>query len=282
MLLPTLAAAQTGPKVQPRPHEPPTVKLLEPGKAPLAPLRYALKAGEQSITITADGAMEVTRSSGSTRLPFPTLTLPIALLPVSKGISFEWQKPTFTTVPEDHQTGHIMTALEKSRGLLQVADDGRGVIANILLTPGPSDKGTQGAMETRSILATEMGKGILALLEVPLPAEPIGVGGRWQVERIAVRGIVTLRQFTTFTLIKREGTRLELSYRVGGVWDPSSGLKEEEVKLAVSGEGRCTVDLKLPMPTALADEVTVKATLTAADGQQTFQSTRVGTRVESR
>ena len=31
---------------------------------------------------------------------------------------------------------------------------------------------------------------MLSLLEVPLPEAPIGLGGRWQVERLAVRGSI--------------------------------------------------------------------------------------------
>ena len=137
-------------------------------------------------------------------------------------------------------------------------------------------------MENRSIFAMEMGKGLLSLLEIPLPEEPLGIGGRWQVERVAVRGALSIIQFTTFTLLKRTGNVLELSYRFGGKFDPESGMKESEVAVAVSGGGKCTLSLAQPMPGSLEDEIVVNARITAGEGQFSEQSTRVGTRIESK
>lgn len=284
LLIPTLAGAQLRPAFKPRAHETPVIRLLEPGAAPLAVLRYAFPANQtQNVTITATGAMDVTKDGTQRTFPMPTLTMPVSLAPGKKGVVYRWLKGTFTTSPEDLQTAHIMSALEGSSGTMVMAEDQRGVITNMLLAAGPNDKGAaQGKLENRSLIAMEMGKGVLSLLEVPLPVEPIGVGGRWQVERIAVRGIVSIRQFTTFTLVARQGNRLELSYRVGGDWDPGSGLKREELRLAVSGSGTCVLDLTRPMPTVLTDDVVVKTTVTALDGTQTFQTTRVGTTVESK
>jgi hypothetical protein len=281
LLIPTLSGAQTRPALAPRAHEAPAVRLLEPGAAPLAPLRYALKA-PQAVTFHVAGSLEVKRDDQGRTIPFPTLALPVKLAPEKGTVAYGWQTPKFTTSPEDTQTAHIMTGLEGSTGQLQLAEGGRGVITQILVRAGPNDKGTQGALEVRTVSAMEMGKGMMGLLIVPFPEEPIGIGGRWQVERIAVRGPMSFKQFTTFTLVKRTGAVVELTYRVGGTYDEGSGFRPEELKLAVSGQGTCTVNAGLPMPVALSDDVTVKATITAPDGQQTFQTTRVGTRIESK
>ena len=278
-LTPTLAAAESRPKVQPRAHEAPQVRVLEPGAAPLAPLRYALK-GPQELTVVARGEMTVTRSEQTKTVVFPVVTTPVRLTPQKGGVAFVWLRGSFEP-PSDTVTGHLLTALEGSTGLL-ATEGSRGVISNIFLRARPEDTGTEGKLENRSIYATEMGKGILSGLEVPFPEEPMGVGGRWQVERVVVRGMVSIRQLTTFTFLKREGNRLELSYRFGGKFDEGSGFREHELKLAVSGGGKCTLNLALPMPVGLTDEIRVDATMTQPDGLPTFQSTRVGTLIESK
>lgn len=280
LLLPTLAAGQNGPKIQPRPHEAPVVRLLEAGKEPLAPLRYALK-GPQQVTIVANGGMEVSKDGQTKALPMPTLTMPVRLQPESGKVAFEWLKGSFETSPQDTQTAHIISALEGSTGQLLIAD-GRGVITNILLRATPKDPAIDGKLQMRTIAAMEMGKGVLAVLEVPLPEEKLGVGGKWQVERVAQRGMISFRLIHTFTVVSRKGNLVELSYRFGGGWEPGSGLREEEVKVGVSGGGTCTLDLTLPLPVRVDDDITVKAAITAPDGQQTFQTTRVGTHVESK
>lgn len=282
LLLPALAATQDRPKVQPREHQVPLIRVLEQGAAPHSPLRYALKA-RQDLVIVARGDMKVSRTTGEGKtIILPTLTTPVRLTPQKEGVGFIWLKGSFTTAadqPPDNTTGHLLTALEGSTGLLMT--EARGVISRVFLRARPADKGTDGKLENRSIYAMEMGKGVLTLLEVPMPEEPMGIGGRWQVERLADRGMLTMRQFTTFTLVKREGNLLELSYRFGGKADEASGMRPHELKLEVSGGGKCTVNLGLPMPVSLEDEILISATMTRSDGQATLQSTRVGTRIES-
>lgn len=282
LLVPTLGAGANRPDVKPRPHQPPLVRLLEPGAAPLLPLRYALK-GSQDVTVVARGDLTVKRPNESKVFPFPTMTTPVTLTPSKGKVEFVWRKGSFESPDNSSATsviGHMITALEGSTGTLLT--DTQGVISQIFLKAGPTDKAAAGMMENRTIYAMEMGKGILSLLEVPLPAESIGVGGRWQVERIATRGALSIVQFTTFTLLKRTGNLLELSYRFGGKFDPGSGMRENEVALAVSGGGKCTLDLTRPMPPTLEDEIVVYARITASDGLYSEQSTRVGTRIESK
>lgn len=282
LLAPTLVAAQTGPQVSPRPHRAPVVRLLEPGTLPRACLRYALK-GAQQLTVVASGTLEVKREQRVIALGLPALTTPVRLTPAKDKVEFTWLKGSFQSPanqPPDTTTGHLLTALEGSSGVL--VTDARGVISQIFLKAGPSDKATGGMLENRTVYATEMGKGILSLLEVPLPEEPIGVGGRWQVERIALRGPLSFIQVTTFTLLERHGPLLELSYRLGGKYDESSGVREEQLKLAVSGAGRCSLDLALPLPVSLEDELLVVAEISSAGGPTARHTTRVRTVVESK
>jgi hypothetical protein len=282
LLAPTLAATQTRPQLTPRPHRAPVVRLLEPGALPLSTLRYALK-GTQQVTVVAGGTFEVKRGEQSRAMGLPILTTPVKLTPAKDRVEFIWLKGSFESPPgqpPDTTTGHLLTALDGSSGVL--ATDARGVISQIVLKPGPSDKATGGMLENRTLYATEMGKGILSLLVVPLPEEPIGVGGRWQVERLATRGPLSFIQVTTFTLLERRGSLVELSYRLGGKYDESSGLRPEELQLGVSGGGTCTLDLALPLPVRVEEELLIDAHISGATGPTTHQTTRVRTVVESK
>lgn len=283
LLLPPLALAQTG-QIGGRPHQPPTLKLLAPGAAPRASLRYALK-DPQELTIVVRGEWTVSAPVGSAQNAFPTVTTPVRLTPAKAEVGYLWLKPSFVGPPPgsrlEAMTAQLITGLDGSSG--SFVPDPQGVIARFVLHPGPNDSALDaGSLQRRSVYAMEMGKGMLALLDLPLPPEPIGLGGRWQVERIAVRGPLSFIQVTTYTLERRVGDLLEVSYRFGGKWDAGSGFLESEMKLAVSGGGKATVNLALPLPVALEDEIDVSAQLTGKDGQRGLQRGLVGTRVESK
>ena len=247
-------------------------------------MRYALK-GAQDATVIASGALSVTDPASSATRAFPTIVTPLRLEPTKGGVDYLWLKATVAAVPHqpppDSATLLIFGALEGSAGTM--VTDARGVIAQFYLRPSPVDRGADaGMLEHRSLYAMELGKGMLSVLNVPFPDEPIGLGGRWQVERVAIRGTLSFVQLTTFTLVARTGDLLELSYRFGGAFDPGSGLVESELKLEVSGGGNCTVNLHRPLPVLQEDEVRVHATLNPRDGAPGEQSTRVGTRIESK
>jgi hypothetical protein len=272
-----LVAGQQAP-LAPRAFVPATVRLLDAGAAPRAPLRYALKR-PQEVTVVVRGEW----STDGNQRAFPTFTTPLRLLPGDSRVQFQWLKPSALAPGSrpstlDAASRDILLGLEGSEGLY--ACDARGIISNFLLRPGPNDPladaGT--AMQQRSFYALQMGRGMLQLLAVPLPDEPVGVGARWQVERSALRGPLSFIQFTTFTLERRVGSMLELSYRFGGLNDPTTGIRDSEMKLEVSGGGKATVDLTSPLPISLEDEIT----LSARSNRSVPQAGFVGTHLESK
>lgn len=259
LLLPTLALSQAGQgqSSATRPHEPPSVKLISAGTKPLAPLRYGLK-NPQQLTILASGDWRMSAPVGSSTSTFPNLTTPVVLTPHKSAIQYDWLASSFTGPPAgsklETMTGLLLSGLDGSGGLFKA--DARGIIEGFMLKPGPNDTTLDaGTMQKRSVYALQMGKGMLGLLVVPLPEEAIGLGGKWQVERLAIRGSLSFIQVTTYTLEARVGDVLELSYRFGAKWDPGCGFKQSELKLAISGGGKATVDLALPLPSALVDEI---------------------------
>jgi hypothetical protein len=267
----------------PRPHAAPSVALLEPGSGQLVPLRYALKAA-QTVSVVARGQWTLRNPAHNTELTVPTVTTPVELTPAGDLVRFRWKGCGLVPAPKgprDTVTPMLVSALDGSTG--EYTLDARGIIGGFKLYAGPSDLALDaGSMQQRSLLGMEMGKGILASTVVPLPEEPVGLGARWQVRRVVVRGPLSFVLLTTYTLEKRAGSQLSLAYRLGGLPYVGTGLRPDELELEVSGGGTATIDLRLPMPTALDDEVQVHARITGRDGNVAEQAGIVGTRLESR
>ncbi len=265
-----------------RPFAAAKVSLLSSGKGPATALRYGpLK--EQQLNVVAGGEWKATTSLGDTNSPLPNMSMPVKLMPMGGAVEYVFRMGKVTGAPAGSQmesvTKLMLGALDGSGGLIKT--DARGVFAQFLLHPGPNDRLLDaGAVERRSVYAMEMGRGLLSLLSIPFPVEPIAVGARWQVERLAIRGGFSYLQVTTFTLVDMTGSKVKVSYRFGGKWDPGSGVREADMKLEVSGGGTATVDLQKPLPVALEDEAFVAATVQRADSPIT-QSGVIRTRIES-
>jgi hypothetical protein len=284
LVVPLVAFAQTLAPPVDRPYEPPTVRLLSAGAAPRAALRYALRRTEDA-TIVASGEWKMATPAGSSTSTFPVFTTPVHLTPVKGQVDFRWVAPSFTGPPPgsrlEQQSQQLMGGLDGSGGVYSA--DARGIISRFLLHPGPNDALVDaGTIQQRSLYALQMGREMISLLAVPLPEEPVGLGARWQIERVAVRGMMSFIQVTTFTLEARGPGTLEVSYRFGGKWDPGCGLAESELSLGVSGGGKATVDLAAPLPVALADEINVTAEIKGRQGQHGTQAGSVRTSMEAK
>jgi hypothetical protein len=277
-----VALAQPLPSPLDRPFEAPSVKLLSAGKAPLKKVRYALGPA-QEVTIVASGEWRMSNAAASSSTPFPVMSTPVRLTPAKGLVDYKWLKASFTGAPAgtrlEEMTRQLLEGLEGSGGVYSA--DGQGAISRFLLHPGGNDPYVDaGTLQQRSLYALQMGRALIALVDVPLPAEDIGIGAKWQVERIAVRGTMSFVQVTTFTLDKLEAKKLQLSYTFSSKFDPGCGLREEELVLGVGGGGKATVDLGLPLPIALEDEITVNAEIRGRQGQRASQAGTVRTRVQ--
>ncbi len=265
-----------------RPYEAAKVTLLSAGKGTGTALKYGpLK--EQQLTVVAGGEWKSSTGGGDTNSPLPTMSMPLKLMPVGVAVEYVFRPGTVSGAPAGSQmesvTKLMLGALDGSGGLIKT--DARGVFAQFLLHPGPNDRLLDaGAVERRSVYAMEMGRGLISLLSIPFPAEPIAVGARWQAERLAIRGGFSYLQVTTFTLVEAVGSKVKVTYRFGGKWDPGSGVRESEMKLDVSGGGKATLDLQKPLPVALEDEAFVSATVKRGDSLLR-QSGVIRTRIES-
>src|SRR4051794_13515637 len=85
---------------------------------------------------------------------------------------------------------------------------------------------------------------IVAMLAVPFPSEPVGVGARWRHRTISRWAGMQRDLVTTYELAERRDDRLQLTARIEGWLYPK---QRPEVREAFSGSGKGTLDPKDPL-----------------------------------
>ncbi len=92
----------------------------------------------------------------------------------------------------------------------------------------------------------------------PFPEEAVGIGAIWQVPQVVNINGMEIRQITTYELVERNGTQIELVTRVEQdadlVMDDLMGLPVEITSMTSSGEGSSFFDLSQVMP--ISSEIT--------------------------
>jgi hypothetical protein len=221
----------------PRPWRAPDVKLLSAGAEPRALLRYAL-------TPDAGGHAELT-SAGEWKVQGEPMPLPEQSLPFD--------------VKVDKPGQWSFRLAEGVSGTVTVDD--RGLAQAVAVYPPATDLQHQAdatKISVGSYYAMETVRTAFMHVLTPLPAEAVGPGAVWQVERPTTRGAVTYTEVATFTLVSRSadgGTKL--SVRLGGKPDPS--VKVEGLQLDVSGEGELELQRTCPVPLRLEEKLRLRA-----------------------
>jgi hypothetical protein len=220
-------------------------RLLDAGKSPRAPLRYAL-AG--TATLTAETTLS------SRHLKDGAFAPAVALPVVRDGFSMTADRTgKLALVPQPAQSAspsrEADVYLHTWRDLLQnrriaLAFDDRGGFSAITFADDPTG--------ARSAIARDELVQRLLTVVVPLPAEPVGAGASWRVVTILRQHPVTVKQTATYTLTHRSPSGWTLHaklQRVGEeqqINDPTlpAGTAAELVALFRSLEGDIEVDPK--------------------------------------
>jgi hypothetical protein len=100
----------------------------------------------------------------------------------------------------------------------------------------------------------------LADLTVPLPPEPVGAGGRWEVSSSFASGGVAYCNQTTYTLVDFDGDSYELDVETAQTVQPTTieehGISIEILRGSASGTGRSSGSLTSPVATSGASTTT--------------------------
>jgi hypothetical protein len=190
---PAPAAAEADPAVD--------LRLLEGGAEPRAPLRYRIAAGQtESLIMDVSAQLKLAISDTDPPVPNPKvrLTMEVTARSVEPAVTLEGrisrvEIPEDPTIPPavvtavradmDRLVGLAWTVVFTDRGLLQRLD-----------LAAPADANSQ------VVTALDHVREALRLLLPPLPEQPVGKNGRWQLRQRTSAGFAKVDQTATFRL----------------------------------------------------------------------------------
>ncbi|MFN8121477.1 MAG: hypothetical protein U0237_03510 [Thermoleophilia bacterium] len=252
------------------------VVLLKAGTDP-QPLRLRLFEGAVSrarITMrfqlgqTVDG-----QDAGLPRQPGQRFTIEATTTDVSGGVAtISYRYPTVEVVDTD---GVDPVLLARLRDLTRPFTDINGVIriddrGRVLSSTIDGIDGLDASLRPLMQQLTDQ----LKSLSVPLPEEPVGIGGSWRGSfSVDVGGVRTDTAYT-YTLDRRDGERLEISSRavstahVGTSQSTSPGVEIEQVTGGSTVTGGNVMDLGRFLPLSSTGRVDGTVTMDVRAGSQ--------------
>jgi len=241
----------------------PEVKLLDPGTGKKAELRLAPTKGDKLATVmTMDMAMEIS-AGGQT---MPTQAVPQMVFGIDMEVN-EVRADEFTFTFKYTKADIVETATTDPA----VAQGMRGVINELQGLEGHSTMTKRGFVRDGSFVPAEgAGPAIqemaanmekqLGQLAAPLPAEPVGVGAKWQVDSVVTDKGMSVNQSAVYTLEKLEGSKIQLAVTITqDAKDQTVSTPQGDAKLSslsTKGTGTSSLDLTMLLPTeATSDTV---------------------------
>ena len=224
------------------------VKLLAAGAEPRAGLRYKPQAGTQvefSTSIVTEvespmGAMTIGPIKTTVRATFGTPTK--AGIPVQATIT----DSVLEADAANPFAAQMRSGIEEMKGTAirgTLSPHGRWTAAPAVDAAGP-DAPAGGTPATREALASQM-----VMIFLPLPAEAVGVGGRWTVRTKVRANRVEQTALITATLVEVTGSRIQVRYTetrsAKDATMEANGMKIEIPSIDGKGSGTATLDLAL-------------------------------------
>ena len=272
------------------------VKLLDPGAEPRKVLRLHPKPGDkQTLVLTMKVAKDTKLGEIQTpaiKLPVMTLTLDAIVKAVSTegDITYETLISDAGIAEEPDVLPQVVELVKASLGSVKGLS-GTGTTSNRGLNKGTDVKVPAGAApQTREAMGQI--KDAFAQMTLPLPAEAIGPGAKWEVKMPLESQGMKINQAATYELVSVEGERVTIkSTTVQGaanqkIQSPAMpGLKLDLTKMTGQGTGETTLDLGQLMPSvATVDFHSETSSVTNAGGQKQpmTEKTDLNVRVEAK
>src|SRR5207248_38909 len=156
--------------------------------------------GSGHAELTGEGTWRITESSVPHDGPLPFFSMPFDVAVQSPQTwTFKFARPTVRGDEDDPLRPVLFTLLEGVNGT--VTTDERGLASKLSLQPSPLDaEHARDAtkIQVGSYYVLEVVRSAFMHLLVPFPAEAVGIGASWQVERPATRGSLTYLEVGTF------------------------------------------------------------------------------------
>ncbi len=235
-----------------------TVTLIDPGQAPLEPLRYAIPADTVVNTLLeirdVEASAEQTEDSADAFGVLPGFRLlmhagPTVLIP--KGFRYilriskaESVLPEGVTERQTQEVEQGVEALRGMRGRFDVNPQGIVVDADV--------PWAQGQERIHPRVAITIGNVRSAVATIPLPLEPVGVGAVWEVRRPLRIWSARVVQVTRYELTDRIGSRFRVAIKVHQEAKPQVADLNPQLEMHVRGyemhaQGHALADLTLPL-----------------------------------
>jgi len=238
----------------------PVVKLLEPGAEPRSDLSYALAKGvTQKMVMTMDMAMGM--KVGSQAVPptsLPRMSMGMDAATVDKNAAGEFKIDSHLTTVSVDPSGAQQEQM--ARALRPQLEGMRGLSMAYWVSPkGRVHDVKLGMPPSMPPAAQQLLQGMSQSFEsmvTPLPAEPVGVGARWQVVSRTATGGADILQSAIYTLKARDGARATLEVKLVQLAASDTihtaqmpaGMSARIKAFNSSGGGRSVLDLRSVAP----------------------------------
>jgi hypothetical protein len=257
------------------------VLLLEAGAEPQAPLRYKIADGtttKSNMDFTI--ATLATTADAAALSVVPGVRLHIVSGPAmatENGVKFE---VNITKAEAAVPPGIDPKVAEELRQSAAILDDVGGTVEmndrGIMLSTQLNDKAKSPDLPLRLLMMIVNARTTLS--RVVLPAEPVGLGARWEARKELTLYGFKVQQVDSYTLIERVGDEIKLNVTVTQNALPQTvDFPEEGVSIAVeqmvaNARGEIILNLNaLESDAAATGEATDKLTVTGAEGVEKIE-----------
>jgi len=254
------------------------VLLLEAGAEPQAPLRYKIADGtttKSNMDFTI--ATLATTAESAALSVVPGVRLHIVSGPAmatENGVKFEVNiAKAEAAVPQ----GVDPKLAEELRQSAAILDDVGGTVEmndrGISLSTQLNDKAKSPDLPLRLLMMIVNARTTLS--RVVLPAEPVGLGARWEARKELTLYGFKVQQVDSYTLVERVGDEIKLNVTVTqnalpqSVDFPEDGVSIAVEQMVANARGEIILNLNaLESDAAAAGEATDKLTVTGPEGTE--------------
>lgn len=239
----------------------PTVKLLDPGATPRAPLRFEIPVGAVQTVRTRGKISNRQTVDGNEfkeeKIPAWAMTLAVTPKEALDGgkVSYEVAITKSEVDPTGVDNPLLIKAMEEQQknlvGLkVKAVFDPRGFVSNseLIVPDGPSTE------ELAALFGSV--RQSIDQLSFPLPEEPVGIGAKWEVRMSSRESGFVVDQTVLCQLDSADGTRRTLTLVLNQSAKPQpirlpTGAEAQLVSFRGRGRGTVTIDLAKLAPVAL-------------------------------
>jgi len=258
----------------------PVIKVLDAGKGAKTTLRFRIEKGLKQtmiMTMLMEQQMEMEGNKTPTpAMPAQKMTLDIEVTDVDAAgdihYDFTISKIELVDDPDSPSplAGILKTMLKPMEG-----STGKAVVTSRGITKSVDFQLAEGVAAPLRQMMESMSQQSFQQMSSPMPAEPVGLGAKWEVTQDISTNGVKLKQISTQEIIELEGDRFKTKITLTQKADDQevkvpgmAAVSARILSLSSQGKGEATVDLTQLVPLASKIELTSNAKMEVGVGDQ--------------